>query len=81
MFRDEDQEDGERKVHVLFTRSLDYRRCKASDGGLADLALLIQEQLNIQRRHYFTFIDGPNYSENKKPRTENTITFARHVAF
>jgi hypothetical protein len=66
MFRDNNQEDGEHKVHVLFNRTLDYRRCTVSDGGLAGLALLIQYQLNIQRRHYFTFIDGPNYSEKHK---------------
>jgi hypothetical protein len=66
IFRDEDQKDGERKVHVLFTRSLDETRCKESDGGLADLTLFLERHLHIEREHYFTFIDGPNYTEKHK---------------
>jgi hypothetical protein len=55
MFRDEDQEDRERKVHVLFNRTLHDSRCKASDGGVVDLALLIQDVLHSQRQHYPEF--------------------------
>jgi hypothetical protein len=66
MFRDKHQEDGENKVHVLFTRSLDETRCKDSDGGLGTLSVFLENHLHIQREHYFDFIDGPNYTEKHK---------------
>jgi hypothetical protein len=62
MFRDEDQEDGEHKVHVLFTRCLNENRMQ----DLAELTNFLETQLGIDREHYFTFVDGPNQSEIHK---------------
>jgi hypothetical protein len=62
IFRDEDQDDGERKVHVLFNRSLD----EDNVNSLSELNVFIRTHLNIQRRNYFAFVDGPNHSEKHK---------------
>jgi hypothetical protein len=62
MFRDEDQEDGEHKVHVLFTRSLNENNF----GSLSDLDSFIRLHLRLEREHYFAFVDGPNYTETDK---------------
>jgi hypothetical protein len=63
MFRDNIQEDGERKVHVLFTRSLKKNRIEPN---LAQLTDFLEAQLGIDRKHYFVFVDGPNYTETDK---------------
>jgi hypothetical protein len=64
MFRDKVQNDGERKVHVLFTRSLKKEDIKS----LSELDSFIRRRLCIDRKHYFAFVDGPNYME-----TNNTL--------
>jgi hypothetical protein len=62
MFRDKVQNDGERKVHVLFTRSLKKEDIKS----LSELNSFIRRRLCIDRKHYFAFVDGPNHSEKHK---------------
>jgi hypothetical protein len=62
MFQDKDQKDGEHKVHVLFTRSLN----KDHISSLSDLDRFIRLHLKLDREHYFAFVDGPNYTETDK---------------
>jgi hypothetical protein len=62
MFRDKDQEDGEHKVHVLFTRSLNENNFSS----LSDLDRFLRLHLKLDREHYFAFVDGPNHTETDK---------------
>jgi hypothetical protein len=68
MFRDEDQKEGDRKVHVLFTRSLNENRISLPVGSLGTLNHFLETQLGIDRKHYFAFVDGPKHTE-----TNNTL--------
>jgi hypothetical protein len=62
MFRDNNQEEGERKVHVLFNRTLD----EDDVNSLSELNRFTRTHLNIQRWQYYAFVDGPNHSETYK---------------
>jgi hypothetical protein len=62
MFRDNNQEEGERKVHVLFTRSLNENNFSS----LSKLDKFIWLHLKVTREHYFAFVDGPNHTETNK---------------
>jgi hypothetical protein len=49
------------KVHVLFTRHLDRR---LHHGRLDSLSLILEENLRIDRKMYFAFVDGLCHTED-----------------
>jgi hypothetical protein len=58
IFRDENQMDGERKVHVLFTRSLDPRRLGPQVRGLYDLTRLLEGKIEEKDKRPYWMREG-----------------------
>jgi hypothetical protein len=51
------------EVNVLFTRSLSMLNVNTSKRDLSSIQQLLEDQLQIERRNYFAFVDGPRHDD------------------
>jgi hypothetical protein len=62
----EDDKTDRANIRVLFTRSMKKRYTTT---GLSNLIDFLEENLQVNRREYYIFLDGPRYNESKQDNT------------
>jgi hypothetical protein len=62
----EDDKTDRANIRVLFTR---FMKKRYTTTGLSNLIDFLEENLQIKRREYYIFLDGPRYNESKQDDT------------